>query len=58
MLPPAENILLKYSPTSEHSDFIWTITSNQKLNASLKEIAKKAGVQKQIFMHLGDTHLP
>jgi integrase len=52
LLPVAENILLKYSPTGNCRDFVWKVPSNQKLNASLKEIAKKAGVEKILFMHL------
>ncbi len=52
LLPVAENILLKYSPTGNCRDFVWKVPTNQKLNASLKEIAKKAGVEKTLFMHL------
>lgn len=52
LLPVAENILLKYSPTGNCRDFVWYVPSNQKLNKSLKEVAKKAGVTKTIFMHL------
>ena len=52
LLPTAEKILLKYSPTQDCRNFMWKITSNQKLNASLKEIALKAGLNKNIFMHL------
>lgn len=52
LLPVAEKILLKYSPTDDCRDFIWKISSNQKLNYSLKDIALKAGVHKNVFMHL------
>jgi len=53
LLPAAEKILKKYSPTGKCSDFQWKVVSNQKLNQSLKEIAKKAGIEKKLFMHLG-----
>ena len=53
LLTISENILLKYSPTNDCRDFIWKIPSNQKLNASLKEIAKKAEATKTLFIHLG-----
>lgn len=52
LLPAAEKILLKYSPTSDCRDFVWKVPSNQKLNAALKEIARKAGIEKALFMHL------
>jgi len=52
LLPAAEKILLKYSPTVDCRDFTWKITSNQKLNKSLKDIAQKSGINKNIFMHL------
>lgn len=52
LLPVAEKILLKYTPTYDCRDFVWFIPSNQKLNTSLKEIAKKANIEKPIFMHL------
>ncbi len=53
LLNVAETILIKYSPTGDCKDFYWKIPCNQKLNFSLKAIAKKAGVEKNIFMHLG-----
>ena len=52
LIPVAEKILLKYSPTKDCRDFIWRITCNQKLNRTLKEIAQKAGIRKNVFMHL------
>jgi len=52
LLPMAEKILLKYSPTGDCRDFVWRIPSNQKLNYALKEIAKLAGLKKNLFMHL------
>ena len=53
LLPYAEKIFQKYSPTGKCGDFKWKVVSNQKLNQSLKEIAKLAGIEKNIFMHLG-----
>jgi len=53
LLGVAEKILLKYSPTGNCSDFVWKVPANQTINRSLKVIAKKAGVTKPIFMHLG-----
>ena len=53
LLTAAENILLKYSPTKDCRDFQWKIPCNQKLNQSLKEIAKLAGIHRNLFMHLG-----
>jgi len=52
LLPMAEKILLKYSPTGDCRDFVWRIPSNQKLNYALKEIARLAGLKKNLFMHL------
>ena len=53
LLQVAEEILLKYSPTDDCRDFKWYVPSNQKLNLSLKTIAKLAGIKKGLFMHLG-----
>ncbi|MCX6336687.1 MAG: site-specific integrase [Bacteroidetes bacterium] len=53
LLTAAENILLKYSPTKDCRDFQWKVPCNQKLNQSLKEIAKLAGIHRNLFMHLG-----
>lgn len=53
LIEAAEQILLKYSPTGDCRDFIWRVPSNQKLNKSLKVIAKLAGIEKNLFMHLG-----
>ena len=53
LLSAAENILLKYSPTKDCRDFQWKVPCNQKLNQSLKEIAKLAGIHRNLFMHLG-----
>lgn len=53
LLNVAEEILLGYSGTDDCRDFKWYVPSNQKLNASLKLIAKRAGIKKELFMHLG-----
>ena len=53
LLPPAEKILLKYSTDSDFRNFKWKVTYNGKLNAMLKEIARLAGIDKKLFMHLG-----
>lgn len=52
LLKSAETILLKYSPTEDCRDFLWYVSSNQKLNASLKIIGKLAGIDRNLFMHL------
>jgi integrase len=52
LLDSAERIQLKYSPTGRCKDFVWKVVSNQKLNFSLKEIGRRAGIQKTLFMHL------
>ena len=53
LLNVAEEILLHYSLTDDCRDFKWYVPSNQKLNASLKRLAKLAGINKDLFMHLG-----
>jgi site-specific recombinase XerD len=53
LLPPAIRILETYSTTGDFRDFTWRLTSNQKLNAGLKVLAQKAGIEKKLFMHLG-----
>lgn len=53
LLPVAKEIFKKYSLTGECRDFQWRVMSNQKLNSGLKEIARKAGIKKPLFMHLG-----
>ena len=52
LMNAAEQILLKYSPTKDCRDFQWKVPCNQKLNVSLKEIAKLAGIHRNMFMHL------
>jgi site-specific recombinase XerD len=53
LISAAEKILLKYSPGADCRDFQWKVPSNQKLNAALKTIARLAGINKKLFMHLG-----
>jgi site-specific recombinase XerD len=52
LLRSAENILIKHSSTGKCKDFNWYIPSNQKINVALKEIARLAKIEKNIFMHL------
>lgn len=53
LLPAAEKILLKYSTDGDFRNFKWTVTYNSKLNAMLKDVARLAGIEKKLFMHLG-----
>jgi len=52
LLPPAQRILLSYSPTDDIMDFSWNVITNQKVNEHLKEIAKLAGIQQDVYFHL------
>jgi site-specific recombinase XerD len=52
LLPKAEKILAKYSPTQDIRDFKWNIPCNQKFNVGLKTIAKLAKIEKPLFVHL------
>jgi site-specific recombinase XerD len=52
LLPPAVRILQKYSLTGDVKDFRWSVSSNQKMNFRLKAIASKAGIEKNLHMHL------
>lgn len=52
LLPQATQILLKYSPSDDIRDFKWTLTSNQKMNQGLKELAQLAGIKQKVYMHL------
>ncbi len=53
LLPAAERILLKYSPDQDCRNFKWKVPYNTKLNKMLKEIATLAGIDRNLFMHLG-----
>jgi site-specific recombinase XerD len=52
LLPVAIRILQKYSITKDFRDFVWKVSSNQKMNQRLKVIGKAAGVGKELHMHL------
>jgi site-specific recombinase XerD len=52
LLPVSMRILQKYSITKDFRDFIWKVSSNQKMNQRLKVIGKAAGVDKELHMHL------
>lgn len=52
LLPKAEAILAKYSPTDDIREFEWKIPCNQKFNQGLKSLAKMAGIDKPLFVHL------
>lgn len=52
LLPAAIRILAKYSHTESITDFNWYVSSNQKMNKGLKYIAKRAGISKDLHMHL------
>ena len=53
LLPPAIRILESYSDTDDFRDFSWKVVSNQKMNKGLKELARLAEIDKNLFMHLG-----
>jgi integrase len=53
LLPPAVRILEKYTTTGDIRDFQWKIAANTKMNLALKEIARKANISRNVFMHLG-----
>lgn len=52
LIEPALRILKKYSPTGDPRDFMLHIPCNQILNRNLKKIARIAGIDKTLFMHL------
>ncbi|WP_162303937.1 site-specific integrase [Paracnuella aquatica] len=52
LLPPAIRILKKYSPTEDFRDFVWYVSTNQKMNQRLKTIGSMAGIGKELHMHL------
>lgn len=52
LLPAAFKILKKYTPTGDITDLGWYICSNQKMNKGLKIIGEKAGLSKELHMHL------
>lgn len=52
LLPAAIRILEKYTSTKSIADFHWFVSTNQKMNRGLKYIAKRAGISKDLHMHL------
>jgi site-specific recombinase XerD len=52
LLPPAERILKKYSINSDVRAFDIFVSTNQKLNFSLKTIGTRAEIEKPLHMHL------
>lgn len=54
LLPPAVAILNKYSdsPVCEHSGKAFPVSTNQKMNAYLKEIADICGISKKLTYHI------
>ncbi len=54
LLPPAVAILNKYSdyPICEHSGKALPVSTNQKMNAYLKEIADLCGISKKLTYHI------
>jgi site-specific recombinase XerD len=52
LLPVAQSILQKYSPTKDFRDFQWYVSANQKMNQRLKTIGEKAELSKILHMHL------
>lgn len=52
LLPAAIRILEKYSLKKNIATFRWFVSTNQKMNAGLKFVGKKAGISKELHMHL------
>lgn len=52
LLPVAERILIKYSPTGQCRDFRWKVYQNSVINANLKILSSMAGIDKKVFLHL------
>jgi site-specific recombinase XerD len=52
LLPAAIRILEKYSVANDIANFHWFVSTNQKMNRGLKFIAKRAGIEKDLHMHL------
>ncbi|MCU0440702.1 MAG: site-specific integrase [Raineya sp.] len=53
-MPPAQVIIEKYAdyPQCENSDLLLPVSSNQKMNAYLKEIADLCGIDKRLTFHM------
>ena len=52
LLPAAIRILEKYSAKKNIANFRWFVSTNQKMNWGLKYIGKRAGISKELHMHL------
>ena len=52
LLPAAARILQSYSPTGDIRDFMWYVSSNQKMNEGIKILGVMAGIEKPLHMHL------
>ena len=52
ILPPAERILKKYSPTDDIRHFNWFVPVNQKMNEYLQTIREAARIERKLHMHL------
>jgi len=52
MLPPAMEILKKYTVNGDIRSFRWKVPTNNIINRDLKIIGAKAGIEQKLFMHL------
>jgi len=52
LLPASARILQSYSPTGDIRDFMWYVSSNQKMNEGIKILGQMAGIEKPLHMHL------
>jgi site-specific recombinase XerD len=53
LLPKAEAILKRYSKTGDCRDFKWKISVNAVFNRYLKTLARLAGIDKYLIVHMG-----
>ena len=55
ILPNAKMLLEKYehNPAAKYKGKSFPVTSNQKMNKALKEVVKKAGINKTLTCHIG-----
>ncbi len=52
LLPEANDILIKYTPSSINSNKLLPTISNQRFNSYLKEIAEIVGIEKNLTHHI------
>jgi site-specific recombinase XerD len=52
LLPAAIRILEKYSAKKNIAIFRWFVSTNQKMNKGLKYVGERAGISKELHMHL------